>query len=240
MNNSSKKIALAIAITLAAPSLVLAEGFYATAQLGTSQQAEDSAPYGNNIAADADFPAAFDAGDGKAAGVGLGYQFNERLRVEGRIGVHKSDFDDKQVGTGSRAGEEYILNGDIKSTTLTVEGFYDFPNASRFTPYVKAGLGVSDNKYSARLGGTGVAAFDSFDGVTDGYYDSYKDGDSTEFSWNVGVGGSYAVTKKTAIYGEYQYASFGDVSTGQDSFTDGFKIDDAASNEVAVGIRVNF
>ncbi len=240
MNNSGKKLALAGAITLALPSLVLAEGFYATAQIGTSQQAEDSAPYGNNIAVDTDFPAAFDAGDGTAGGVGLGYQFNEQLRVEGRIGYHKSDFDDRKVGAGSRAGEEYILNGDIKSTTLTVEGFYDFPNTSRFTPYVKAGLGVSDNKYSARLGGAGVAAFDPFDGVADGYYDNYKDGDSTEFTWNVGVGASYALAKQTSIYGEYQYASFGDVSTGQDSFTDGFKIDDAASHEVAVGVRVNF
>ncbi|SFH00117.1 Opacity protein [Neptunomonas qingdaonensis] len=240
MNHTGKQLASAIAAILATPSLVMAQGFYATAQLGSSQQANDSTPYGNNIASDADFPGSFDAGNGIVGGVGIGYQFSKQLRVEGRIGHHESDFDDRKVGTGSRAGEEYILNGDIKSTTLTVEVFYDFPNASQFTPYVKAGVGVSDNRYSARLGGAGVAAFDPFDGVTDGYYDNYKNGDNTEFTWNVGVGGSYALTKQASIYGEYQYASFGDVSTGQDAFTDGFKIDDAASHEVALGVRVNF
>lgn len=156
------------------------------------------------------------------------------------MGYREGSFNDAQTGTGARAGEEYILNGDIKTTTLTVEGFYDFPNASKFTPYVKAGLGVANNDYSARLGGAGVAAFDAFDGAADGYYDNYSDGDSTEFSWNVGVGGSYAISKKTAIYGEYQYANFGDVKTGQDSFTDGFKIDDISSHELALGVRVNF
>lgn len=240
MNNLGKKLALAITVTLATPSLVLAEGFYATAQLGTSQQANDSTPYGNNIAVDADFPAEFDAGDGTVGVVGLGYQFNERMRIEGRIGYRDSDFNDRKVGTGERAGEEYILDGSLKSTTLTIEGFYDFPNSSPFTPYVKAGLGVSDNRYAARLGGAGVAAFDAIDGVADGYYDNYADDDSTEFTWNVGVGGSYAVTKQTSIYGEYQYASFGDVKTGQDSFTDGFEIDDASSHEVALGVRVKF
>lgn len=244
MNDYGKKIALAFAVALATPSLALAQGFYGSAQLGTSQQATDSGPYGNNIAADADFPGEFDAGDGTVGAIGLGYPFNERFRVEGRLGYREGRFNEKKIGTGARTGEEYILNGDIQTKTLTVEGFYDFPNASKFTPYVKAGVGIANNDYSARLGGAGVAAFDAFDGAVDGYYDgyydAYSDGDSTEFSWNVGLGGSYAVSKGTAIYGEYQYANFGDVKTGQDGFTDGFKIDDIASHEVSLGVRVNF
>lgn len=240
MSHSGKQIALAIAVAFATPSLALAQGFYGSAQLGSSQQATDSEPYGNNVAVDADFPGEFDAGDGTFGALGLGYQFNERFRIEGRLGYREGSFNDAQTGTGARAGEEYILNGDVKTTTLTVEGFYDFPNASKFTPYVKAGLGVANNDYAARLGGAGVAAFDAFDGAVDGYYDNYSDGDSTEFSWNVGVGGSYAISKTTAIYGEYQYANFGDVKTGQDSFTDGFKIEDITSHELALGVRVNF
>ena len=240
MNISSKKLALSIAMVLTIPSYASAEGFYVAGQLGISQQSGDSEPYGNNIAADPDFPATFDSGDGSAGAFGIGYIFNDRFRIEGRIGFRDGSFNSREVGIGARAGEEYILDGDIESTTFTVEGFYDFPNNSSFTPYVKAGLGVSDNSYSARLGGAGVAAFDPFDGVTDGFYDNYADGDSTEFSWNVGVGGNVELSESTSFYGEYQYASFGDVQTGQDSFTDGFEINDIAAHEFVVGIRVKF
>ncbi|MEI8650635.1 hypothetical protein P4S73_26515 [Paraglaciecola sp. Hal342] len=51
-----------------------------------------------------------------------------------------------------------------------------------------------------------------------------------------GFGGNYQITQKFSLYGEYQYASFGDINTGQDSFTDGFKIDDIASHEVVIGV----
>ncbi|MBT8080066.1 MAG: outer membrane beta-barrel protein [Gammaproteobacteria bacterium] len=240
MNTRSKKLALGIAVALATPSIALAEGFYATGQLAFSEQANDSRPIGQNIAADPDFPGKFDAGDATVGGIGIGYKVSEQFRIEGRISHRDSSFNDRQIGTGARDGEEYILNGALESTTFTVEGFYDFANESSFTPYVKAGVGVSDNSYSARLGGAGVAAFDPFDGVTDGYYDAYADGDSTEFSWNVGVGGNFDVSDSVSFYGEYQYVSFGDVSTGQDAFTDGFEIEDAAANEFVLGIRISF
>ena len=238
MRSCNKNLVLGIAISLATPSIALAEGFYATAQLGVSQHANDSEAYGNNIAVDSDFPSSFDTESGHVSGVGIGYLFNDQFRIEGRLGYRDSNFNDRQMGTGAREGEEYYLNGNIKSVTVTLEGFYDFVNDSSFTPYIKAGVGVSNNDYSARLGGTGIAAFDPFDGKADGYYDDYADGDSTEFSWNLGFGGTLEVSKNTSIYGEYQYASFGDVKTGQDAFTDGFKVNDAASHEVVIGVRI--
>lgn len=240
MNTRSRILVLGIAVVLAMPSLALAQGFYISTQLGFSLQASNSEPYGNNIAADADFPGEFDAGDGPVGGIGIGYIFSEHYRIEGRIGYRNGSFNDRKVGTGARNGEEYILNGDIKSTTFTIEGFYDFSNNSSFTPYVKAGIGGVNNSYSARLGGAGVAAFDPFDGATDGYYDSYADGESTKLSWNVGVGSTIELSKRFSIYGEYQYTAFGDVSTGQDSFTDGFNIDGAAGHEAVMGVRIAF
>jgi opacity protein-like surface antigen len=240
MNKPQSKLALGLAIVLAAPSFAFAEGFYASAQLGGSIQATDSGAYGNNIALDSDFPSEFEAGDGGVGAIGIGYAFTKNLRLEGRISYREASFNEQQLGTGARAGEEYVLNGDLDSTSLTIEGFYDFANGTAFTPYLKAGLGIADNSYSARLGGAGVAAFDTFDGAADGYYDNYADGDSTELTWNIGAGGSYQVNDSLAIYGEYQYANLGDISTGQDSFSDGFKIDDITAHEVMVGVRVAF
>ena len=137
-----------------------------------------------------------------------------------------------QIGYSLQASDSEAIGQNI-----AVEGFYDFPNATAFTPYIKVGVGISDNSYSARLGGQGAAGFDPFDGAVDGYYDAYADGDSTQFSWNVGFGGNYNISQKFSLYGEYQYATFGDINTGQDAFTDGFKIDDIASHEVIIGLR---
>lgn len=238
MITRSKTFVLGLAALISAPSIALADGYYAAFQLGDSQQVNDAKAYGSNIALDADFPRAFDAGDGTVGGVGIGYIFSEKLRLEARLAYRDSSFNEREIGTGARDGEEYILNGDVKSTSLAFNGFYDFPNKSAFTPFITAGLGVSDNSYSARLGGAGVSAFDQFDGSVDGYYDAYAGGDSTDFTWNIGLGGSVMLSDKASIYGEYQYVNFGDVKTGQDSFTDGFKIDDLASHEFVLGVRV--
>lgn len=246
MNKLVKTIAVGATLGSLAPSIALAEGFYFSTQLGYSIQATDSEPYGNNIAVDPNFPGKFDSGDSATAGIGLGYAFTDQFRLEARIGTRDSNFDDTKFGTNNdpagedRAGEEYVLNGEIESTTYTIEGFYDFANRSKFTPYIKAGIGIADNSYSARLGGAGVAAFDAFDGEVDGYYDAYSDGSSSEFAWNAGVGGHYELTEAVSIYGEYQYGSFGDVKTGQDLFTDGFTIEGITANELVVGFRVSF
>ncbi|MBT8094654.1 MAG: hypothetical protein KJP08_07585 [Gammaproteobacteria bacterium] len=64
-------------------------------------------------------------------------------------------------------------------------GFSEQASDSSFTPYVKAGLGVTDNSYSARLGGAGVAAFDPFDGVTDGF--KIDDVSANEFTLGIRI-----------------------------------------------------
>ena len=235
-NHTIKLAALAIALTTTAAQ---ADGLYGTFLLGYSAQANDSEPFGDNIAADSDFPGQFDSGDGGVVGLGLGYAFNEQFRLEGRLAYRKAKFNDQKFGTGARDGEEYILDGDLASTSLTVEGFYDIPTQGKIQPYVKAGIGISRNSYAARLGGAGVANFDPIDGVTDGYYDNYADQRSTEFAWNVGLGASMALTDNTSIFGEYQYVSLGDASTAPDSFTDGFRVD-AAAHEVVFGLRTQF
>lgn len=221
-------------------SYAMAGEFYVSGQVGASIQANDSEPYGNNIAVDSDFPGSFESETGVVGGLGLGYMFSEQFRVEGRIAYRTADIDDTNIGTGARAGQEYILDGSIDTTTFTVEALYDFTNSTSFTPYVKAGAGIAYNEYSARLGGAGIAAFDAYDGNADGYYDNYADGDSTELTWNVGTGLSYAITEKLSLYTEYQYSYFGDVSTGQDAFTDGFEIEDISSHEVSIGMRLSF
>lgn len=255
MNNFSKKLVVGIAMALAIPSLAQAEGYYVSGQIGFSAQSTDNTATGNNLAVDDSFPASFDAGDGTVGGIGIGYVFNDNLRLEGRISYREGSFDQNKSGlAGTKADRSdlnYGLIGEIESTTYTVEAFYDFPNNSVFTPYIKAGVGVSDNSYSAKLGGSGItdggdASFDALDRTADGFYTGYADGDSTEFSWNLGFGGNIEVSDAVSVYAEYQYIVFGDVESGQDAINfgtptnDGFAIDGADANEFTVGIRVQF
>lgn len=239
MLKHTKHTLILAATLLGTSSASFADGLYVSAMLGGSEQVNDSEAYGSNIAVDPDFPRGFDSGDGSAGSLGLGYAYNKQLAFELRLGYHNSDFNSREVGTGAREGEEYILNGDIKSTTLTLEALYDIPVPATIQPYLKAGVGVSRNKYSARLGGAGVAGFDAFDGTEDGYYDAYASQTSTEFSWTVGFGASYPLNDSLALVGEYQLISLGDADTKQDGFTDGFEIESAAQ-EVMIGIRATF
>jgi len=241
MNISRVLTAISIAATLfVTPGTTSAQGLYGTALLGWSSQAEDSEPYGNNLAIDPTFPSTFDSGDGAMGGLGLGYRFNDQLRIEARVGARRGKFNSGESGAGERAGEEFVLNGSVKSRTLTVELFYDFPTGSMFRPYVKAGVGVSRNKYSARLGGSGVAGFfDSLDGTVDGFYDDYADQSSSEFSWTIGFGASKEISDSINLIAEYQYISLGDSSTAQDDFTDGFRVD-AAAHELLIGVHFGF
>ena len=239
MLKHTKFSTITAAALLAASSNAFADGLYFSAMAGGSDQMNESEAYGNNIAVDPDFPREFDSGDGSVGTLGLGYSYNNQLSIELRLGYHDSDFNSKEIGTGARDGEEYILDGDIKSTTLTLEALYDMPVSSTIQPYIKGGVGVSRNKYSARLGGAGVAAFDAFDGTEDGFYDAYDTQSSTEFSWTVGFGASYPLNKSLALVAEYQLISMGDADTKQDGFTDAFQIDSAAQ-DILIGIRTIF
>lgn len=231
--------AAVVAICTSAASTANAEGLYGSLSLGWSSEGADAKAYGDNIAVDPDFPGKFDGGDGSTGALGLGYVINDQFRVEGRLARHRNEFNSQRFGTGARDGEEYILDGTMKSMSLTVEVFYDIPTSVPFSPYIKAGIGIARNKYAAQLGGAGVAAFDAFDGVSDGFYDAYPDQTSTEFAWNVGFGGSYKLKDTFDLFGEYQYMSLGDGQTGQDEFTDGFGIE-SGIHTVMIGIRTRF
>ncbi|XQF93962.1 outer membrane beta-barrel protein (plasmid) [Pseudoalteromonas espejiana] len=98
MSTLQKSIVAAITLVCATPTLASAEGFYGTAHIGYSSQANDSQAIGNNIAVDADFPSEFDAGDGSVGSIGLGYQFNPQFRVEARISYHDTDYSESKVG----------------------------------------------------------------------------------------------------------------------------------------------
>lgn len=243
MKKAPLKIALATLLLCSTTATMADDKFYFSAMAGYSEQITDSSPYGNNIAQDSTFPSTFDAGDGAIYSLGIGYKFSPDIRFEARLATREGSFTETRDGTGSREGDNYKLDGEIESTTLTLEAFYDFHNDTIFTPYIKAGVGVADNSYSARLGGRGIDGLADLGFITldsNGYYSEYKDDDSTEFTWNIGAGVSVDINERVEVYAEYQYADLGDVATTLDAFTDGFRIDGATANEFTLGLSVAF
>ena len=95
----------------------------------------------------------FDGASGIFAGVALGRQFGQRLRVELEYFYREANFDRTTpiispsgkpytdlFGPELPRAEEHL--GDLIAHTLFANAYLDFPNASRFTPYVGVGAGV--------------------------------------------------------------------------------------------------
>ena len=86
------------------------------------------------------------------------------------------------------------VNLKIKVKTLgaLVNGYYDFPNHTKFTPYVSAGLGWLHNKISEDR--TGSAKFNGTSSAN-----------RNSFAWQLGAGVSYVVTKNISIDLGYRF-----------------------------------
>src|SRR5579872_2755063 len=75
-------------------------------------------------------------GEGFAAGIDGGYEFRSGLRLEGELVYRRQD-----ETSGTSAGVTSPTHGHIDNLAIMGNAFYDFNNATRFTPYVGAGVG---------------------------------------------------------------------------------------------------
>ena len=81
-------------------------------------------------------------------GIGLGYDFGNNWRLEGNVSRSTSDVDSVTVG-----GLKYDVDESASGWGFGIDLEYDFPNDSKYTPYVGAGVGISraddsdDNAY---------------------------------------------------------------------------------------------
>ena len=130
---------------------------------------------------------------------------------------------DLDTGERMTGGLESTLNSELTTQSLMLNGYYDFKNQTKFTPYVSAGVGFTHvkNKQS-----------------TDDFSTSDSD---NHFTWAAGLGVAYNITDSVALDASYRY-----VDAGKFKFTDtqddevtrtNMKI---SSNEYLLGIRYNF
>ena len=123
-----------------------------------------------------------------------------------------------------------VLVNELRTQSLMLNGYYDFKNKSKFTPYLSAGVGVSriENKVSINPEFFG----DSENITTD---------TNNNFTWTAGAGIAYKVTENVALDLAYRYVDAGETDVSQ-SFG-GTKLKNTAdlvSHDYSLGVRYNF
>ena len=146
------------------------------------------------------------------AEVGYGYGFSsgglDEIKICGNTCVSITEIDDKT---------------ESSSHTLTLSGYYDFLNKSKFTPYLGAGIGYSMSSTNGKLDLT-------YDGVTE----TVEGADANYFSYMLGGGVSYQVSRETELFSEVYHIQ------SEATSTSGFDYDPATAWGTQLGIRYKF
>lgn len=188
-------------------TIAYAEGTYFSGNIGAAMltDADVSDPTGKfEIESDT----------GVAIGIAVGHAYSNNIRAEIEFAYQTNDVDQVNVpGVGSSV----TADGDTTSYALLLNGYYDFPNSSAFTPFIGAGIGcakVEINDFAVN----GIPIGSEDDSV---------------FAYQVGAGVGYAVSEKIVLDFKYRYFATADPELAN---TDA----EYASHNFYVGIRAFF
>lgn len=174
----------------------------------------------------------------------IGARYDRGLRAGVEIAYSKSDVDTHRnvslaggsidgVDAAAIAGSPTPLGvsvadvvadgrGDVASTSLFLNAYYDFNRSGQVQPYLGAGLGVSDFDVTYRPSGIGV--------IEDG---------ATRFAYQLKAGLTWQAAPAWDLFAEYAYRATEDIDTGNDLFPGNLEIENRQS-VVSVGLRYRF
>jgi OmpA-OmpF porin, OOP family len=192
---------------LATTPVQAADGLYLGLGAGVNF-AEDSDVTGTGVNATADYDTGYSI-------IGaIGHSYRNKMRGEFELG-----YQDLDVGSvsGSSAG-----SGDVDVFSFMINGFYDFKNKSKWTPYVGVGIG-----------GANVSA----DGVSN-VSGSVLDDSDLVFAYQAMGGLTYQVNSNLGLFADYRYFGTSDADLTLANNTD---VDaDFASHRIMFGMRWHF
>jgi opacity protein-like surface antigen len=148
----------------------------------------------------------FDTGIGFLGALGSSFEGGGRAEVE--LGYRKNDFDEIKVdGLGSAD-----IDGDLTSSSLMGNAYYDISTEGSFSPFIGAGIGFAN--LEADL-------------------DDFGDEDDTVFAYQFILGGSFASSETLSVDLQYRYFATDDPDfDGLDS--------EYSSHNIMIGLRNNF
>ena len=211
-------------------------GAFTTGNLGdgTTLDVAAGTPYGGNTEFDngSGFNAEAGAryGNGLRSGVEISYT---KANVETHTGVTLGGGSIDALDAASIAGSPTPLGasvaaivadgrGDITSTSVFANVYYDFNSASAWQPYVGAGIGLSDVNVKYNPSGVDVI-----------------DGGETKLAYQVKAGLTWRVNETWDVYGEYAYRATDDVELDNDLFPGTLSIENQ-QNLLSIGARYRF
>ncbi|EMA4783578.1 porin family protein [Providencia rettgeri] len=171
-------------------------------------------------------------------GVVLGYNFNTQFDIPVRAELDITARDDM---TNTYNIQNRVRNGihqtrdiknQVKLNTVMVNAYYDFYNATQFTPYITAGVGLA----SIDLKTTRTDARNS--NITQQASHSHT---SNNVAWSVGAGVNYAVNENVDLGLSYRYLDAGRAemtnAAGEGNNTSKVNV---KSNDIMLGITYQF
>jgi len=156
--------------------------------------------------------------------IAIGYDFNPRFEVPVRLEFEYS------ILSAFKDSEEIspaiTLTGEFDTQVFFINTYYDFHTASKFTPYIGAGIGMSSIRTNVYADGAGVSG-------------ELGSNTETNFAWNIGAGISYAFTDTMSVDLAYRYVQLGDgeTKTIAQSFV---KADSIDAHQLMLGFRYTF
>lgn len=167
----------------------------------------------------------------------VGFEVTSAFNVELEYSIAGYDSDtSKTLGTGSRELDTFGLDFGLDVNLLTINASYEFENDSKFTPFVKGGLGMTfyDIKGDFYVSSNGGNTFAGFLPASFAY-----EGDGSEFAYFLGAGVSYELSDNTDLTLEYRYVDLGEVATDYDTAGDRIQ-SDLQTSDIQIGLRYYF
>ncbi|MEM9803986.1 MAG: P44/Msp2 family outer membrane protein [Cyanobacteria bacterium P01_D01_bin.56] len=178
-------------------------------------------PGGPAVVANIPIDISLDTETGFGINGAAGYRFDD-ARVELEVAYTNNNVDGVTVNNLA----EVPLDGDIESAQLMVNGYYDIPTESRFSPYIGGGVGVATltaNDVEANIPGIGNLALDDT-------------GASFVFQVKAGVG--YEISDQASAF--LGYRLHGLPGQNFEAFGADFDADTVLIHSVQLGARYEF
>lgn len=112
--------------------------------------------------------------------------------------------------------------GDITSTSVFVNAYYDFNRGGSIEPYLGAGIGYSDVEVAYNPSGIGVV-----------------NGSESKFAYQGKAGATYALAPNWGVYAEYTYRATEDIELQNQLFPGTLEIENQ-SHLFSIGVRYRF
>ena len=203
-----KKLLAALLLTLPTISVAIdLEGYYITPKAGISNTMDTGVTNINNGGTIKDLYDD-DLGTGSAFGFSAGKYLSDNFRLELEL-IKRTGYEyDADYNGGGEEAARMSLAADLDSTSIFVNGFYDFQpfiiRNTAITPYLGGGIGISRNKMDK--------VNELIAGVSQGVI---IDGDTVnQFAYKLSAGTLVSLTEQLSLDVNYQYVNLGAFKSG--------------------------